>query len=344
MWQRLLVVWLCLLSLAAVKFPDPFVAGKDYLGVLFAAAMLAIGSLLPRDEVREVARRWPVVLFGTALQYTSMPLLAFGMGHLFGLGADTMLGMVLVGCVPGAMASNVLTLAAGGNVSYSVSLTTLSTLLSPLCVPLALSLLAPAGTAAVAESGADLTFAKQAGDLLWMVVGPVVTGYLLSRCWPAWRAATRRCAAPLANLAILWVIATIVAMHHHQFAKLDGALYAALLAVNVLGYTVGYLGGAVLRLPEPMRRALTLEIGMQNAGLGSLLAQRWFAPWPAAALPPVLYMFGCMLSGTLLATAWGWHAAPAARPHRAGTDADGQHTIPAASASAADASGAGHGG
>lgn len=313
MLQRFLVVWLCLLSLAAVQFPGPFVAGKDYLGALFATAMLAIGSLLRREEVREVARRWPVVLFGTALQYTSMPLLAFGIGHLFRLPADTMLGMVLVGCVPGAMASNVLTLAAGGNVSYSVSLTTLATLLSPLCVPLALGLLAPLPTGRAAAAGDELTFARQAGDLLWMVVGPVVIGYVLSHCWSVWRATARRCAAPLAHLAILWVIATIVAVHRDKFAGLADALYAALLAVNVLGYAVGYLGGAVLRLPEGMRRALTLEIGMQNAGLGSLLAGRWFAQTPAAALPPVLYMFGCMLSGTLLATAWGWYTARAAR-------------------------------
>ena len=85
---------------------------------------------------RQVLRRWPLVLSGTAVQYLTMPTLAYCFAHVWGLSGDYLIGLLLVGCVPGAMASNVLTFNARGNTSYSVSLTTTATLLSPLAVPI----------------------------------------------------------------------------------------------------------------------------------------------------------------------------------------------------------------
>ncbi len=120
-------MWLLLLSLAALYWPvwgipawDPFVAAKPILDGIIAVTMLAIGSLLPRDEVIQVARRWPTVLGGTAVQYTAMPALAFLAAWAFGFEGAVLVGVMVVGCVPGAMASNVLSLAARANVSYSV--------------------------------------------------------------------------------------------------------------------------------------------------------------------------------------------------------------------------------
>ena len=149
--QRYLIVWLVLIStlafywgrLASGESPatiDPFTASKPFLSGFIAVTMFAIGCMLPRDEVNQVLLRWPLVLGGTAVQYTVMPLLAILVGRLWQLQGDELVGVVVVGCVPGAMASNVLTLNARGNVSYSVSLTTVATLLSPIIVPVALRL------------------------------------------------------------------------------------------------------------------------------------------------------------------------------------------------------------
>jgi len=131
--ERYLIVWLVGLSALAfywpVKLVDPFVVPSWVVDLLIAVTMLAIGSLLSPGEVRGVARNWPTVIGGTATQYTVMPLLAYAIALAFGFEGPILLGVIMVGCVPGAMASNVLTLAARGNVSYSVSLTTLATLL-----------------------------------------------------------------------------------------------------------------------------------------------------------------------------------------------------------------------
>jgi len=307
--ERLLIVWLTLLCLAAfywVDWPgarwDPFRATYPYRDYLFAATMLAIGSLLPREEVRQVTSRWPTVLGGTAIQYVSMPLLGYGVGRLFGLEGPWMIGIVMVGCVPGAMASNVLTLAAGGNVSYSVGLTTSATVFSPIFVPCALWL-ALSGLAEFSAVEVTRKVTAVSVKLLWMVVLPVVVGYVLSQVSSFWAAVARRLAAIAANLTILWIIALVVANNRDNLAELDGRILLALLLVNVAGYSAGLLGGYSLRLPDPMRRALTLEVGMQNAGLGTVLVGM-VSRDPMAEIAPAVYTFGCMFTGTLLARLW----------------------------------------
>lgn len=301
--ERLLLVWLVLFSAAAFYWDrllpgaiDPFVASQPYLDWIIVVTMFTIGSLLPEDEIRQVARRWPTVLGGTAVQYISMPLLAFGFGWLCGFRGPILTGIVMAGCVPGAMASNVLTLAARANVSYSISLTTSATLLSPIMVPLALKL----------TLGQWRTFPAGALSLtlLWTVVLPVVLGHLLTRLNAPFARIMKRVGPMVANLVILWIIAVVIALNRQRLEQCTLLLLFALLGLNLGGYAAGNLGARAMRLPVSMRRALTLEVGMQNAGLGTVLVLKVFGSEPTAAIPTALYTFGCMFTGTILARAW----------------------------------------
>ncbi len=303
MLQRYLLFWLSLLCGVAYYWPtgrlggfDPFLSSLPWLSYLIIVTMFAIGTLLPQDEVRQVAARWPTVLQGTVLQYTVMPLSAYLIGRLFGFEHGLMQGVVIVGCVPGAMASNVLTLAARGNVSYSVSLTTSATLLSPLCVPLAFWLFLSEST--------QLDPVAVGMKLMYQVVGPVVLGHLLSRRFPDFQRLMQTCGPVIANLAILWIVAAIFAKHRETITANAQTVGGALLIINLIGYLGGYWGGKLLQMGEPMRRALTLEIGMQNAGLGTVLAGGLYGEDSLATIPPALYTFGCMLTGTVLAQFW----------------------------------------
>jgi bile acid:Na+ symporter, BASS family len=299
MLERFLLVWLLLSSGVAYLFPELIGPTKPLLPYLISITMFSIGLMLPRDEVRQVFRRWPTVVGGTAIQYAVMPLLAFAMGKAFGLTGDAFIGIVVVGCVPGAMASNVLTLNARGNTSYSVSLTTAATIVSPLAVPLVLAL------ALQSQEAVDVFVLLRASKMLMLtVVGPVLVGHFLSRLYPALERHSNRYGAIVANLAILWIIAIVVAISQSQLRQIRFDLLGALLAVNVLGYAAGYCGGWGMRLPEPMRRALTLEVGMQNAGLGAALAVKLFPDQAGIAIAPAMYTFGCMMTGTILARVW----------------------------------------
>jgi len=321
MLQRHLVLWLLASSTAAFYWPafeqalgvsdDPLLSiGSDGalkprlpLGGIVAVTMFAIGSLLPRDEVTQVAKRWPVVIGGTTTQYLAMPALAFGLATLFDLPEELRIGMILVGCVPGAMASNVLTLAARGNVSYSVSLTTMATILSPIVVPFALWV-ALSQTTQVDPQAVSL-------KLLREVVGPVVAGHLLARSWQAFSQLMNVVGGTIANVAILWIIATVVALNRDRLAETPPSVLIALLGLNIGGYAAGYAGARLLNLNTGMRRALILEVGMQNAGVGTALAVSMFPQQPAATSPTAAYTFGCMLTGSLLAAAFARSSAPA---------------------------------
>ncbi len=313
--QRFLLGWLVLFSAIAFFWPelfgqdsfDPFLATFDNqaLGPLISLTMFCIGCLITVEEIDEVFRRWATVLGGTAIQYSVMPLLAWGCGTLLGLEREYLIGVIVVGCVPGAMASNVLTLAARGNVSFSISLTTSATLLSPLIVPLAFQL--------TLSAFVEINPLDEGLNLLKRVVGPVVAGHLLCRFWNSAARDVQALAPIVANTTIVWIIAVVVALNRDRLvdafsgqAAGAGAMLLALLIINLLGYLAGYGGGRGLGLPEPMRRALTLEVGMQNAGLGTFLVLKLFEHEPAAAIPTAVYTFGCMLTGTMLAQWWGW--------------------------------------
>ena len=296
MIQRYLLIWLTLSSLLAFVWPPPFVATKPALPYIFAVAMFSIGSLLPRDEFVQVLKKWPTVLLGTLVQYSVMPLLAILLITLFPFSPGMKVGILLTGCVPGAMASNVLTHKAGGNVSYSISLTTSATLLSPLVVP----------TILYYALGKRIDFEpiNMFRDLLLTVVGPVLAGHLLCRQLPPMSRLMSKLGVPLANLAILWIIATVVALQRDRLQELSPSLLGFLILLNLGGYLAGYGAGKLMQLPEDKRRALTLEVGMQNAGLGAVLATQHFAELPDAAIAPAAYTFGCMLTGTVLAHFW----------------------------------------
>ncbi|MCA9123064.1 MAG: bile acid:sodium symporter family protein [Planctomycetaceae bacterium] len=299
MLERFLLLWLLLSSGVAYYWDESFATMKLLLPSLITVTMFSIGLMLPRDEVRQVFERWPAVFGGTAIQYAVMPLLAFSMGKAFGLTGDAFIGIVVVGCVPGAMASNVLTLNARGNTSYSVSLTTAATLLSPVAVPLVLAL------ALQSKDGVDGAVLWNASKTLVLtVVVPVLVGHLLRCRFPILEKPSHKYGSVVANLAILWIIAIVVAISKPQLEQLQFDLFGALLAVNFLGYLAGYVGGLGMKLPEPMRRALTLEVGMQNAGLGAALAVKLFPSEAGVAIAPAIYTFGCMLTGTILARVW----------------------------------------
>jgi len=271
------------------------------MSATISLTMLAVGSLLPFEEVKAVAKRWYKTLGGTFVQYLSMPLLAFCVAKLLGLEGAAFIGVIMAGCVPGAMASNVLTMTAKGNVSYSVGLTTLATLCSPIVVPLTLEFFL---------EGKQIDFPAQSVmiTLLETVVAPVIIGFTLARCFAWWRKLSNACAEIVANLAIIWIIAAVVAQNAANVSKTSPALLGAMLLLNVLGYLAGYFGGTALRLDAPMRRALTIEVGMQNAGLGTVLAMKYFPDQPEAALFCASYTFGCMFTGIILAQSFRYFA------------------------------------
>lgn len=298
--QHLILILLVvgLLAYCLPKGPglDLLLESKGILPWVFALAMLSIGSVLPNDEVRQTLNSWPSVGYGTLTQYTVMPALAVGIAWLLPLEEDLRFGLIICGCVPGAMASNVVTLMARGNVSYSVGVTTFSTLLSPIVVPTMFFVLLGAS----AETKVLDTSLK----LLWQVVLPVGLGFGLSRLSTLYRGAMEAWGPVLANWAILWIVAFVVAENRIYLIASPPQLFLGLLLLNLLGYVGGYWAARLASMDVGTTRALAIEVGMQNAGLGTVLAMQLFPDRPGICVPTALYTFGCVLTGTVLAWIW----------------------------------------
>lgn len=301
-WMQSILFWLILTSGLALFWPaavvgfDPFVMKTWMLWLAIVLTMFSLGGLISPEELKPLRERPWWVMLGVATQVIVMPFAAWLATCLIPMDPEMTLGVLLVGCVPGAMASNVLTSTARGSVAYSVSLTSLATLLSPISVPVILWLLARQQT--------QDSLAKSALLLATLVTLPTILGYVVSVRRRSVQVFLHARGSLIASVSLLWIISTVVAANRVALLSVSGLILFALLLVNLTGYLGGYLVGWVSKLPNSYRRALTLEVGMQNAGLGTILSVTILGEGTSAAIPTAAYTFGCMLSGTLLAIIW----------------------------------------
>jgi BASS family bile acid:Na+ symporter len=251
----------------------------------FAVAMFLVGTLVRPVQLEAFARTPLRVLAGLVSQYTIMPLGAAAVASFFRDPA-VRAGIVLVGCMPGAMASNVMTLLLGGDVVLSITLTTLATLVSPLVLAFWLPLLAHASV--------PLPVGPLVWNTVWMVVLPVAAGIGLRWMRPARAGGWDRAATVLASAAIVLIVLVVVAANREQLAVVGPRLAAGMVVLNLAAYGLAFLVATALRWPGPQRRTLVVEVGMQNAGLGSVLALAHLGA--AGAVPSAFYTGLCVVT------------------------------------------------
>ncbi len=274
---------------AAYLFPPAFMVLKPYFLALFAATMLALGLVLHPEEARESLRRPDRIALGVLTQYAVMPVLGFlaaWWARASGVPPMLALGFIIVGCAPGAMASNVVTYLAGGAVAFSIAMTMAATMLSPLVTP---ALVRFFGHAFMA-----IPFWPMMHTILLVVVAPLAAGMMLRPCLKRWQGRVENVAPGIAALAIVLICAYAVAANHGRIAATSPLVVLLVILLNALGYALGWVAGGLFRFDRSHRITLSIEIGMQNAGLGVALALRHFQP--ETALPGALFAVWCILT------------------------------------------------
>ncbi|RME82455.1 MAG: bile acid:sodium symporter family protein [Zetaproteobacteria bacterium] len=289
------LAWLVIAgALAAYLWPEAFRPVGGVFLPLFALTMFAIGLVLPLHEAKAALQRPGALLAGVAAQYSVMPALGALAGWTalkLGLSAPIAAGFVIVGCAPGAMASNAISYLAGGATAFSVGWTMLATLASPVLTPLLVSWLAGAAL--------HVPVGPMMRTITLYVAAPLLLGIALQRHIRPWQAAIEAWAPALASVAIVLICAYAVAANHARIADAPLAVFALVVAVNLGGYLLGWAAGALFGFDPRLRLTLAIEVGMQNAGLGAALALKHF---PAlAALPAALFAFWCVLTASMLA-------------------------------------------
>lgn len=294
-------VLVLLSALAALLFPDTIGHLKPKLiNPLLGVIMFGMGLTLKAEDFKVVFSRPKDVLVGCLAQFTVMPLLAFALTRIFRLEPALAIGVILVGCCPGGTASNVITYLAKGDLALSVGMTAVSTLLAPILTPLLVWLLA--------GETVDVDVVGMLLSILWVVILPIALGLLVKRFWPRTTEQASAYLPALSTLAICVIVLIVIAANAHKL--LDGGLVILLVVVlhNVCGLGAGYLIGTLLRLTPAKRRAISVEVGMQNSGLASSLATLHFAAFPLATIPGALFSVWHNISGAIVAKLYSRHA------------------------------------
>ena len=292
---------------------------SDYMGVLVLAAALlalAIPSVIQQVPTKVINYLLGVVMFGMGLtlnlkdfkivfsrpkdvivgclaQFTIMPLLAWGLSSLFALDEALALGVVLVGCCPGGTASNVITYLAKGDLALSVGMTGVSTLLAPLLTPLL--------TWALAGKSVDVDVAGMLLSILWVVILPIVVGLTVKGLWPKFTEKATAYLPAVSTLAITLIVAIVIGANANKLMAGGLIIVVVIVLHNICGLGLGYLIGRLLGLSEPKKRAISIEVGMQNSGLASSLATIHFAAYPMATIPGAIFSVWHNISGAMVA-------------------------------------------
>ncbi|UIP06376.1 bile acid:sodium symporter family protein [Erythrobacter sp. SDW2] len=303
-WTVLGVAWAWLVPGHFAWITGSQIAGQPLISVMLGVIMLGMGLTLTLEDFRKVLAMPRCVAAGVALQFTVMPLAGVLAAWAFGLEQGLAVGIILVACCPGGTASNVVAYLARANVALSVAMTLCSTLVAIVATPLL--------TGWLGGVYVEIDQWSLFRNMVAIVLIPVVAGVLLNTLFPH---ATRQVAlwSPLVSiLAIVLIVGAIVGNSKTLIIEHAGVLLLAVFVLHATGFALGWLAPRLLGFGRAEERTISIEVGMQNSGLGaSLAAQPSFAAQFAnplqAALAPVPSAISSVyhvVIGSLLAGLW----------------------------------------
>lgn len=296
-------VWIITSSLLAYVYPPAFAwfSGNWMVGAL-AFVMLGMGLTLHVDDFKAIAKMPGVVFVASVLQYTVMPLSAYLIAKWLQLAPGLAVGLIIVGCCPGGTASNVITYLARGHVALSIIMTTVSTLLAIVATPLL--------TEALAGTYLPIDPWGLFYTTLQVVLVPVVLGMAINNRFPE-VAKKMVVAGPVVSVvALIFIAGSIVALSAGAVAENIGLLTIAAGLLHIAGFALGYAISRIFGYSHIFSRTISIEVGMQNGGLGAVLAKRNFPAEPLTAVPAIFSSVLQNLIGGLLAAYWRWQTDP----------------------------------
>lgn len=250
----------------AIKLLYPI--DKALLAVMILVIMFGMGASLTTSDFRTVLKRPRLILIGFLSQFGLMPLIALGLSLLLNLPPAKAIALILIGCIPGGSTSNLFTYFARGHVALSISMTTASTLMALIMTPLLLQLYTGRFVQEIAVTlGKDTTFVMPTKDIilsLILVLIPVCGGVILRRFSPGWAKVAEETAGFMGMIVILYLFVTVVTRHYRLILETPWTIYAAAVALGLIGFLFGFHASRVFGAHPIQQRAISLETGIQN--------------------------------------------------------------------------------
>lgn len=285
-------------------FVDPVSNKFTCQSIIIGVIMFSMGLTLTTEDFKILAQRPFDICIGAIAQYLIMPFLAFALTKALNLPDGIALGLILVGCCPGGVSSNIMSYLCGGDVAFSVGMTTVSTLLSPIMTPLMVSLLA-SGTH-ISIKGLPMFV-----SIIETVIFPVAVGFLLNYLLEKNKTfkELQKIMPGIAVLGLACVVGGVVSSQGSKFFESGVVIFVAVFLHNGLGYLLGYGAGKLTGMNTAKKRTISIEVGMQNAGLATNLATTTaqFASTPESAIICAVSCTWHSISGTLLAGMFAYY-------------------------------------
>jgi len=256
--------------------------------------MFGMGMTLTVEDFGRVLKRPKDIGTGVLLQYLVMPFAAFILVKLFNLDQFLAVGVILLGSCPGGTASNVITYLARGDLALSVTLTSVSTILCPVFIPLLMYL--------YASEWIDVPVYKLFVSSIQIVIFPVLLGLGVRTLMRGRLSSLNEVLPSISAVAIIFIVGVIVASNVSTISTMGFSVLAIVIIHNLFGLMAGFYIARLSGMNYSQAKAVSIEVGMQNSGLAVALANLHFSV--LAALPSAIFSVWHNISGSVLA--WWW--------------------------------------
>lgn len=284
----------------AYIFPDYFTSIGDFkmsklILPLLQIIMFGVGATLTFADFTAVIKTPKKIIVGMLCQFTIMPFVGFAIAKSFNFPPEIAAGLILIGSCPSGLASNVMCVIANANVALSVTLTTCATLVAPFITPLLMKYLG--------GSFVDIDALKMFWDINKTIILPIIGGFMLNYFLPKFAKSIHNILPYLSMVGIALILMIIIASGQKSLQQVGFLLIIAVFIHNTVGYLLGFYSAKVLGFEEVDCRTIALEVGMQNGGLGTSLANEL---GKAATMGLAPAIFGSMMNVTasILAAFW----------------------------------------
>lgn len=291
--SKTFAIWVIVFAFIAAQYPETFKQFVPWIPYLLGIVMLGMGLTLSFKDFAEVSKNPKGVIIGVIAQFIVMPSIAFSLVKLFQLPPDLAIGVILVGTCPGGTSSNVMTYLARGNTALSVACTTISTLLAPVLTPVVFYLFASQWL----EVNAGAMFMS----VLQMVLLPIFIGLVIRAVFKQRIEQFSQTMPLISVVAIVLIVTAVVSVSKDRIIESGLLIFFIVVLHNGLGYAIGYFVAKLFKLPLADNKAIAIEVGMQNSGLGAALAALHFKANPLIAVPSAVFSFWHNISGPILA-------------------------------------------
>lgn len=263
---------------------------------LIQLIMFGMGTSMSVKDFAGVVKMPKGVLVGVGSQFLIMPAMGFVLASLSNFPPEIAAGIVLVGCSPSGLASNVMSYLAKANLALSITVTAITTLLAPFVTPLLMKLLA--------GELVEIDVAKMMWDIIKMIIIPIGAGLVFNKLLSGKSDWLDKAMPVVSMLGIAMIITIITAAGRDSLLTIGPALIGITLIHNLFGYFLGYWSGRLFKMPERDCRTIAIEVGMQNAGLASGIAKEM---GKIATVGLAAAVFGPLMNITGSTLASWWH-------------------------------------